>query len=274
VTNLPRANGALLDEVGELMRSVAQAVIVPRFRALSAGDIEEKAPGELVTVADREAEQQLSEALCKLLPGSRVVGEERVASEPALLKGLDQGTVWLLDPLDGTSNFIAGTGCFSVMVALLHEGETSAALMLDPLTNLLSRAERGAGAYLEGERLRTAEDNPEARNLRGALLKKYMPAALRSALEPRLTRIGEILPGTHCAGAEYPAIATGRQDFAAFWRTLPWDHAPGTLFVSEAGGVARRYDGTPYRPCDEQTGLLVARNLAVWEQTQRALFAD
>ena len=256
------------------MREVAREVIVPRFRGLSHGEIEEKAPGELVTVVDREAEQRLSAALVKLFPGTRVVGEERVAAQPELLQGLERGAVWLVDPLDGTSNFIAGSACFAVMVALLQEGEVVASFMLDPLTNLLSRAERGAGAYLEGERLRTASDVPETRALRGAVLQKYLPAELRALVEQRIGRIGEALPGTHCAGAEYPAIVSGRQDFAAFWRTLPWDHAPGTLFVTEAGGIAQRHDGAPYRPGDDRRGLLVARNAEIWERARRALFED
>jgi fructose-1,6-bisphosphatase/inositol monophosphatase family enzyme len=274
VSHFSQLSPALFEEVSELMRAVARELIVPRFRALERGEIEEKAPGELVTIADRESEQRLSEMLPKLLPGSRVVGEESVASRPELLHELDRGTVWLVDPLDGTSNFIAGTECFSVMVALLAEGEATAAFMLDPLTNLLTRAELGAGAYLESERLRTASDSPSSQTLRGAVLKKYMPSELREQVEQRVGRIGEILPGTHCAGAEYPAVVSGRQDFAAFWRTLPWDHAPGTLFLTEAGGVARRFDGAPYRPAEDRRGLLVARNPAVWESARRALFED
>jgi fructose-1,6-bisphosphatase/inositol monophosphatase family enzyme len=274
VSSSPSASASQLDRVGPLMREVAQKVIVPRFCALAAGEVEEKAPGELVTIADREAEELLTEALMKLLPGSRVVGEERCASEPQLLTGLDRGTVWLIDPLDGTSNFIAGHACFATMIALLREGEPCAAFILDPMTNVLTRAELGAGAYLEGERLYTVAGDTQLSALRGAVLKRYMPETLQRALAPRLERIGEVLPGTHCAGAEYPAIVQGRQHFAMFWRTLPWDHAPGTLLVREAGGVARRYDGTPYRPADSQTGLLVAANEAVWEQARRALLED
>lgn len=261
----------LLDTVGDVMRAVATQVIMPRFGALTASDIDEKAPGELVTIADREAEQLLSDALSELLPGSRVVGEEQTSADPTLLERLDVGDVWLIDPLDGTGNFIAGRACFSVMIALLHAGETVASWMLDPASNVLARAELGAGAYLEDERLQTGDGSPGTAFLRGAVLKKYMPLELRAAVEQRLPRIGEALPGTHCAGAEYPAIVSGRQDFAIFWRTLPWDHAPGSLFLREAGGVAARYDGTPYRAADERRGLLVARNRAIWDDVRVAL---
>jgi fructose-1,6-bisphosphatase/inositol monophosphatase family enzyme len=263
----------LLDEVEDVMRAVASQVIVPRFGTLAAGDIEDKGEGDLVTVADREAEQLLSEALLDLLPGARVVGEEQTAREPALLERLDQGDVWLIDPLDGTGNFVEGTPCFAVMAALLSRGETIAAWVLDPLREVMARAERGAGAWLGDQRVRTDGHASSAEQLRGSVLVKYMPQALRQHVEGRLPRISEALPGTRCAGAEYPAIVTGQQDFAVFWRTLPWDHAPGALFVTEAGGVAARFDGAPYRVAEERTGLLVARNPAVWHEAQRALLA-
>jgi fructose-1,6-bisphosphatase/inositol monophosphatase family enzyme len=92
-------------------------------------------------------------------------------------------------------------------------------------------------------------------------------------VEQRVPRIAEALDGMRCAGAEYPAVARGQQDFAVFWRTLPWDHAAGTLFLTEAGGMAARLDGTPYRVTDPRTGLLVAHNPAVWSETRAALFS-
>ncbi|MDB4975366.1 MAG: inositol monophosphatase [Myxococcaceae bacterium] len=263
---------ALLDDVSDVMRAVASEVIVPRFRSLNEEDVEEKAPGELVTVADREAEQLLSEALLELLPGSRVVGEEQTAKQPALLGQLESGTIWLIDPLDGTHNFVDGRPCFAVMIALLEAGETVAAWLLDPITDVMSRAERGAGAFVDGAQLHTAKSSPGAGELRGALLKKYMPDALRQQLEQRIPRLGATFDGMRCSGAEYPAVAQGQQHFAVFWRTLPWDHAPGALFLSEAGGVSARFDGTPYRVTDSRAGLLVAHNPTVWDETRAALF--
>ena len=68
-------------------------------------------------------------------------------------------------------------------------------------------------------------------------------------------------------------MLTGAQQFVLFWRTLPWDHAPGTLLVREAGGVARRFDGTDYHPADEGRGLLVAASEEVWDEVYAALLA-
>ena len=88
------------------------------------------------------------------------------------------------------------------------------------------------------------------------------------------SRFGEILPGWRCSGRDYPAILTGGQDFALFWRALPWDHAPGALILEEAGGRVARLDGTPYRPRDDRPGLLAARSPAVWAAVAGALLGE
>ncbi len=117
----------MIDEVGELIRQVAHDVVLPRFQHLAAGEVHEKAPGELVTVADQESERLLTTGLMRLLPGSVVVGEEAVAADPQVLRHLDDaGPVWLVDPVDGTANFAAGRDPFAVMVALQRDGETAA----------------------------------------------------------------------------------------------------------------------------------------------------
>lgn len=263
----------LADAVAAVMRAAAAIAILPRWQRLAAAEVEEKSPGDLVTAADREAEALIARGLLALLPGSRVVGEELAAARPAVLQGLDQGTAWLVDPLDGTGNFVAGTPPFAVMVALLHEGEAAMSWILSPLDDRLAFAERGGGAYLDGQTVRTAQASPGPAGLRGAVLTRYMPPEVRAPIEARTARIADALPGLYCAGAEYPAIVTGAQHFALFWRTLPWDHAPGALFLTEAGGHAARPDGTPYRPADGRTGLLTARNRTVWEDARTALLA-
>src|SRR4051794_10278381 len=107
---------------GALMAGAAGRAILPRFCALAQHEIEGKSPGELVTVADREAEALLAAGLAPLLPGSRVIGEEACSADPRLIDALGEGIVWLVDPLDGTGNFAAGRPEFAVMVALLRDG--------------------------------------------------------------------------------------------------------------------------------------------------------
>lgn len=263
----------MIDEVGSLLREVAATVILPVFRRLDAADVEEKAPGEVVTVADRRSERLLSDGLRRLLPGSAVVGEEAVAADPATLERLrDPGPVWVVDPLDGTANFAAGRRPFAVMVALRQAGETQAAWILDPLADSLMVAEAGAGAYVNGARVRAPVDTPPVAALHGAV-SRYLPPDLRDAMEPGLGRLGRVGPGQHCAGREYPEVASGAQHFALFWRTLPWDHLPGVLLMEEAGGVARRFDGARYDPTDNRPGLLVAANEAIWAAVHEALLS-
>ena len=263
----------LIDDVAAILREVAAEAILPRFRTLAQGDIEEKAPGDLVTVADRESERLLTARLPGLRAGSRVVGEEACAAEPALLKTVGDGTVWVVDPVDGTANFAAGREPFAVMVALLQAGETVAAWILEPVSGRLCAAEKGAGTAIDGRRLVADRAVPAPDALRGSVLTRYMPPDVGGVIDRRLGGLGAVTPAFYCAGAEYPAILTGDRHFALFWRSLPWDHAPGALIVAEAGGRVTRWDGSPYRPAVDGQGLLVARNPGVWDAAHAALLA-
>ena len=261
----------LIDDVSAVLRHAASEAILPHFRKLQAGQVEEKSPGEVVTIADREAEQIIAPRLVSLLPGSRVVGEEAAAETPAIMDDLDTGEVWLVDPLDGTANFVAGSPEFSVMVALLRSGETVAAWLLDPVSDGLAVASLGAGAFIDGVRVQATTSVPSLGSCRGAVLTRFLPAPLKGAVAANGPRFSAILPGARCSGVDYPAVATGQQNFVLFWRLLPWDHAPGSLLVSEAGGWVARLDGTPYRPADQQPGLLAAQNRVVWETVRKDL---
>jgi fructose-1,6-bisphosphatase/inositol monophosphatase family enzyme len=254
-----------MDEVAAIMQFAASEAIVPRFQKLRDGQIEEKTPGEVVTVADREAERIIASRLTVLLPGSRVVGEEATAETPSLMEGLDLGDVWLVDPLDGTANFVAGMPEFSVMIALMRHGQVIASWLLDPLSGQLAIAARGEGAFIDGERVRTATTSLPPDACLGSVLTRFLPEALKKLVEERSSRFGAILPGAKCSGTDYPAIVTGAQHFVMFWRLLPWDHAPGALLVTEAGGHVARLNGSEYRPSDQQPGLLIAQNRDVWE---------
>ncbi|WP_327089782.1 hypothetical protein OIE66_03930 [Nonomuraea sp. NBC_01738] len=86
-------------------------------------------------------------------------------------------------------------------------------------------------------------------------------------------RFASLGPGTSCAGVDYPRILDGEQDFVLFHRTLPWDHAPGTLLLAEAGGLSLRPDGTPYHPADDRVGLLNAADEACWKTAASLLFS-
>ncbi|WP_433264522.1 inositol monophosphatase family protein [Micromonospora vinacea] len=264
----------LLDDVGGLLWEAADQVVLPLFRKLDDDDVSEKAPGEVVTVADRRAEELLSAGLRRLRPGSTVVGEEGVADDPGLLRHLrDSGDVWLVDPVDGTANFAAGRRPFALMVSLLSDGRPTAGWILDPLADTLAAGSADEGTLLNGRPVDGAGSVPQLGELRGVAMTRFLPPETRDRVRAGGQRLGELLPGQHCAGREYLDILTGEQQFALFWRTLPWDHAPGTVLVRAAGGVARRFDGVDYHPADEGRGLLVAANEQVWTEVRDALLS-
>lgn len=266
-------DSSVFDEVPALLAQAAAELIAPRFRALHAGDIEEKAPGELVTIVDREVEARLSPLLAALIRGSRVIGEEACATQPSLIAGLDHGHVWLLDPLDGTGNFIAGRPEVATLVALLQGGETVASWMLDPLDGTLHTAYRGEGAWCDGRRVRAgavASDRP----LRGIVKTRFLPPGLKERVVARCSRLEDQQPGTNCTAVDYPAMTGGESHFALYWRTLPWDHAPGVLYLTEAGGHVARLDGAPFRAHEKRPGLLAAVDRDTWQRTHELLGLD
>jgi fructose-1,6-bisphosphatase/inositol monophosphatase family enzyme len=265
----------VLDQVSDLIREVAQTVVLPRFRKLAADEVHQKAPGDLVTIADQESERALTRGLTALLPGSVVVGEEAVAADPSVQDRIGAGgAVWIVDPVDGTNNFAAGKTPFCVMVALVKDGETVAGWILDVVDDRLTTAELGSGAFRDGVRLKTRADSPAAAGLHGVISWKYLPDHLRDQVDAHAGALGGYTAGRHCAGYEYPATVADEQQFALFWRIKPWDHVPGSLIVREAGGVTRHLDGLEYRPVHRRRGLLVAANEEIWQTVQTTLFPD
>lgn len=260
----------LVQPVGELMRKVAADVVLPHFRQLSAGEIEEKSPGDPVTIADRESEAQLAEGLSHLMPGIRILGEEAAATEPELMKGIGQGALWIIDPIDGTANYAAGRGPFAIMIALARDGIAEAGWILDPLTGRLCHAVRGGGAYIDGERIAARGSGAELPI--ATLATSFMPRAEGEALLARSAGLLTPAEIPRCAGEQYPRIALGRNDFSVFHRALPWDHVPGSLFLEEAGGKVAHPDGAPYRFAEGRQSILGASTPALWDRAAEILF--
>ncbi|WP_203698667.1 inositol monophosphatase family protein [Catellatospora coxensis] len=264
----------MIDRIVDILRETAEAVVLPRFRNLAEGEIVEKSPGDLVTIADREAEVMLTAKLAALLPGSLVVGEEAVAADPDVLARLDDdGAVWLIDPIDGTGNFAAGKEPFGMMVALMRGGVPVLAVIYEPVPGTVAAAEAGAGSYVDGVRMVLDHTPVSAEQLRGAVMTKYLPPDLREQMESRLPNLSEAIPGLRCAAREYPELLRQTRHFALFWRAKPWDHAPGALLMREAGGVVRHFDGADYDPVHPRNGLVVCRDDAVFGLVRSVLLA-
>lgn len=253
----------LMEQVAALMRSVGQCELLPRLQDASA-TARLKAPGEVVTEADLAAEAVLSRGLLALLPDSVVIGEEAADADPSLLDAIERHDyAWVVDPLDGTQHFAAGEGPFGIMIALLRSGRCDAAWIYLPLTDELATARRGAGAWLDG-RLVSIPPKPTHSPPTGRILTRFFPEPLKAHAEA--AQGSARTQALHqCSARSYVDHLRGDEQFTAYWRTLPWDHAPGVLLVEEAGGHARRFDGSPFEPSDvTATGLLVASDRRTW----------
>jgi fructose-1,6-bisphosphatase/inositol monophosphatase family enzyme len=264
-----------LEKLGSIVKEASARELVPRFRKLGEGDIMSKAsqedPTDLVTVADRAAEAFLAERLRELLPGAQVVGEEAVAADVRLLDRLEgNDLVWIIDPLDGTRYFAAGTGPFGPMVALVERGTILAAATHLSLVDKLFLAERNQGAFLNGQRLTTTDD--VGARPRGTLFSKFMPPAMAAQLHERQAAAHEKVEAPLCAAHEYGCLCRDRKDYSVYFRLMPWDHAPGALILREAGGVSRHPDGREYQITARREPLLAARSEPMWQRVRADLF--
>ena len=253
------------DRVAALIREVAARVIMPRFQAPEAHETIEKAPGELATIADREAEIELTAAFTGMDPGAEAIGEEAVSAYPALMERVAAcDHLWLIDPVDGTNNFIKGSPDFAVMVARLQKGRTTHAWIYQPVTDVMVVAETGSGTWIDGTEFHVP-DPPAIANMIGAAHIGRFPPLMRARIEQGLKSVGQNRP-LYCAGLDYVALIRGAKHFSMYSRTLPWDHAPGTLLYTESGGYVARLDASPYMPADLAPGILSAPDVDSWQQ--------
>ena len=200
-----------------------------------------KGPRNFVTAADRRAEEIVYEELAKARPDYGFLGEEGGARA-----GTDKSHRWIVDPLDGTTNFLHGIPHFAVSIALERDGTIVAGLTYNPANDELFIAERGKGAFLNDQRIRVAARAAARRSggrLRPAALRPRRSGARRATKSPPRSRTS---PGCAAIGAatlDLAWVAAGR--FDAYWeRDLsPWDIAAGMLLVREAGGFVSDLDG-------------------------------
>lgn len=267
-----------LSTLAGILRDAAQAEILPRFRHLEAGAVRHKSgPLDLVTDADEAAERMIAARLAVQFPGCVIVGEEAACADPSLLGVLaDADLAFVIDPVDGTSNFAAGLALFGVMAAAIRHGEVVAAAILDPVGDDCALALRGEGAWIEtpdGRRtgLHVAAPAPVA-EMAGNVSWRFMPEPQRTTVCGNLPRLGGSWD-YRCAAHRYRMAAAGHCHFLVFNRLLPWDHAPGWLLHREAGGYSARFDRSPYSAALTDGGLICAPDRESWEALREALLA-
>ncbi len=266
------------EKVTDIMRGVADTKILPRFRKLKTGDISEKKPGDLVTIADKESERALSRYLKDLLPGSAVIGEEGYEADRLSLDLLNEpAPVWIVDPVDGTHNFAHGKTPFTVIIALVKKQETLGGWIIDPMSGEAVWARHEGGAVLQDADGHVVEIQRPSREF------KQTTMTAGAKLRGRLERAGKeldmpiprLIERYRCAGREYMDIATGTLDMARYGGLLkPWDHAAGSLIVREAGGQADRIvSGEPYRVSSEigTQSVGVAGSRAHWPEFHKLI---
>lgn len=258
------------DKVVAAIREAAEEDILPRFQRLASHEISEKNPGEVVTIADIEAEHRLTRLLGDIVPGSAVVGEEAVSKDPDVLKLLQgEGPVWLVDPVDGTANFAEGRPIFGIIVCYLVDGIARAGWIHDPCSNKTAIAMTDEGAWHDGERMKPAAPVPVEQMI-GTLNFGYFPKDQHKAVRQAAKRFKEIY-SYRCAAHDYLALAGGAKHFSLYRRLWPWDHAAGVLLLAEAGGYTARLDGRPYQATGREEGILSVSSPESWERIKNYL---
>ncbi|WP_430421979.1 inositol monophosphatase family protein [Phenylobacterium sp.] len=230
---------ALLKVMSDAARKAARG-LNRDFGELAELQVAKKAPADFVSAADLKAEQVLFEALTKARPGYGFLGEER-----GMIEGSDKTHRWIVDPLDGTTNFLHAIPHFAINIALEREGVVVAALTHNPITNDTFWAEKGKGCFVNDKRLRVAarKHMDEAVFATGI---PFLGHGQHATFLKELHQISQRVAGVRRFGAaslDLAWVAAGR--FDGYWeRDLkPWDLAAGVLLVTEAGGKVTDADG-------------------------------
>ncbi|RUO68459.1 inositol-1-monophosphatase [Idiomarina ramblicola] len=218
----------------------AGKILVKNFDQGSPVEAESKGLNDWVTDMDKAAEQAIINTIKKSYPNHGIIAEESGTQA-----GEENDFQWVIDPLDGTTNYMRGIPHFCISIALLHKGSVQQAVVYDPMREELFTASRGAGAQLNGRRLRIS---PKV-ELKGAILATGFPFKMKNRTPEYLEMFSKLFE--HCAdirraGAaalDLAYVAAARHD--AFWEMglKPWDMLAGELLVREAGGIVSDFQG-------------------------------
>lgn len=251
---------------------IAAARKAARGLARDFGEIENlqvsrKGPGDFVTAADHKSEKVLFEELSRARPGYGFLMEERGAVE-----GTDKSHRFIVDPLDGTMNFMHGVPHFSISIGLERDGELVAGIVYDVIKDELFWAEKGAGAYVNDRRLRVSarKDLPEALVVTGVTPRTVRDEAGYAQFEGEIARVHKGCAGLRRLGSaalDLSYVAAGR--FDAYWERglSAWDIAGGAVIVREAGGYVRELDNGDFM----KTGSILATNGLLFEPMQKLI---
>jgi myo-inositol-1(or 4)-monophosphatase len=234
---------ALSPNINVMLRAAEKAGrnLIRDFGEVENLQVSTKGPGDFVSAADTRAEEIIHYELEKARPDYSFLMEES-----GEIKGKDPDNVWIIDPLDGTSNFLHGIPHFCISIALQTKGEIVAGIIFDPVKDEVFRAEKGDGAFMRNRRLRVSGRN----DLKSAMVATGLPRRETQAQKEFIgeyERVLEQVPGLRRFGAaalDMAYVAAGR--YEGFWeRSLnAWDMAAGHIIVKEAGGISTDITGT------------------------------
>jgi len=202
-------------------------------------EIQSKGAQDFVTKIDKEAELTIIQKIQQSYPDHSFIGEEG-----GNIKGNDDFT-WVIDPLDGTSNFIAGIPHFAVSIALLFKGKVDQAVVFDPIRGELFASSKGSGAQLNGYRLRCSK----AKDLSSAIVATALPFRDMTHFDKELVRFSKVIKDcgdfrrSGSAALDLAYVAAGRYDGYFEKGLKAWDMAAGELLVKESGGLVTDYAG-------------------------------
>lgn len=242
--------------------------LVKDFREVENLQVSTKGAGDFVSRADVQAEKVIREELMRARPNYGWLGEE---SEP--VEGADPTRRWIVDPLDGTTNFLHGLPHWAISIALEHKGEIVAGVIFDPAKDELYQAEKGTGAFMNDRRLRVSG----RRHMQEAVFATGIPFGTKKTLPATFNDLAKLMPATAglrrwgASALDLAYVAAGRLD--GYWeRELSaWDIAAGMVIVREAGGLI-----SPVRAGTDilGTGAIVATNEALHEPLLKVLRED
>lgn len=225
------------EKLEQIVKSAAQEELLPRLRKVKRSH---KADGSIITEADVAMQERIAGELTAQWPDIALLSEEMPADEQQHLLAGGQ-PLWILDPLDGTSNFAAGVPFFSVSLALLAEGQVSLGIVYDPLRDECFSAQQGRGAFLNGTALHSAECGLTLKQAMALIDFKRLPTDLATRLVTEMPYASQRSFGS--VALDWCWIAAGRCHIYLHGRQNIWDYAAGYLILHEAGGLSTSLSG-------------------------------
>lgn len=259
----------VVDQVIQVVRDVARYEVMPRF--LRVGKTR-KEDGSLFTEADLACQQMLQQRLPAILPYP-VLGEEMTREEQDALWDANQAGLWVVDPIDGTTNFVNGLPYFAVSVALMVNGVSELGVIYNPVSDEMFYARRGCGAYLNGQRLPLKTVANSMGDAIAAVEIKYLRSGKLAA------RMGSVAPfgsqrSMGSSTLDWCFLAAGRYDIYLHGGQRLWDYAAGAVILEEAGGrIASLYNDNYWADAIWKRSAIAALNpelFAQWHKWVRA----